>query len=139
MVQTKLIVLTKTYSTDMYSWYGQGIMVQTRTHGIDMDSLYQQRLMICTQTYGIDNTHGIDLNSCYGIGIPDSHTYERVECCTNVGIFWNKNSFCLVETESYVAICLYLIGSIPILGALVSYTTFFWLFTPVKMLIYLTQ
>ena len=31
-------------------------------------------------TYGIDNTHGIDLNSWYSIGTPESHTCERAEC-----------------------------------------------------------
>ena len=29
---------------------------------------------------GIDNTHGIDLNSWYSIGTPESHMYERAEC-----------------------------------------------------------
>ena len=82
------------------------LMVQTWTHVIDMDSWYWQRLMICTWTYGIDNTHGIVLNSWYSIRTSESHTYERAECCPYAGLFGTKMVFFLVETESYVAICL---------------------------------
>ena len=46
----------------------------TRTHGIDKD-------------IGIDNTHGIDLDSWYRIGIPESHTHERAECYPYAGFF----------------------------------------------------
>ena len=57
----------------------------TRTHGIDMDSWYWQGLKVKTWPHGIDNTHGIDLDSWYRIGAPESHKYERAECCSCVG------------------------------------------------------
>ena len=41
--------------------------------------------MVWTYTYGIDNTHGIDINSWYSIGTPESHTYERAECYPYAG------------------------------------------------------
>ena len=81
------MVQNQTYGTDMESWYSHGAMVQTWTHDIDMDSWYWQRLMVWTQTYGIDNTHGIELNSWYSIGTPESYTYKRAECCPYEGIF----------------------------------------------------
>ena len=37
--------------------------------------------MVKTWNHGIDNTNGIDLDSWYGIGTPESHMYERAECC----------------------------------------------------------
>ena len=49
-------------------------MIFTRTHGIYL-------------THGIDNTHGIDLDSWYRIGTPESHTYERAECCMYAEFF----------------------------------------------------
>ena len=84
----RLMVQTWTHGKDM------GHMGQTWTHCIDMDSWYWQRLMLCTQTYGIDNTHGIDLSSWYNsIGTPESHTYERAECCPSAGLFGTKTVF----------------------------------------------
>ena len=41
--------------------------------------------MVNTWTHGIDNTHGIDLDSWYRIGAPESDTYERDECCPYAG------------------------------------------------------
>ena len=32
-------------------------------------------------TWTLDNTHGIDLDSWYRIGSPESPTYEKAECC----------------------------------------------------------
>ena len=46
-----------------------------------MDSWYKHGLMVLTQTYGIDNTHGSGLDSWYRFVPPESHTYERAECC----------------------------------------------------------
>ena len=43
--------------------------------------------MVKTWTHGIDNTYGIDLDSWYRIGAPESHKYERAECCSCVGFF----------------------------------------------------
>ena len=54
-----------------------------------MDSWFWQRLMVYTWTYGIDNTHGIDLDSWYRIGTPESHTYKRAECYLYAGFFLN--------------------------------------------------
>ena len=34
--------------------------------------------MVYTWTHGTDNTNGINLNSWYRIGTPESHTYK---CC----------------------------------------------------------
>ena len=48
------------YDTDMDSWYRHGLMVLAKTHGIDMDLWYS-------------------------IGTPESHTYERAECCPYAG------------------------------------------------------
>ena len=33
--------------------------------------------MVKTMTHGMDNTHGIDLDSWYSIGTPESQMYER--------------------------------------------------------------
>ena len=41
--------------------------------------------MVQTWTHGIDNTHIIDLDSWYRIGAPESHKYERAECCPYAG------------------------------------------------------
>ena len=41
-------------------------MLLARTKGIDMDSCF-------------DSTHGIDLDSRYNIGTPESHTYNRAK------------------------------------------------------------
>ena len=43
--------------------------------------------MVWKKTYGIDNTHGVDLNSWYSIGTPESNMYERAECCPYAGVF----------------------------------------------------
>ena len=43
--------------------------------------------MLYTWTHGIDNTNGIDLDSWYRIGTPESHTYERAECYPYAGFF----------------------------------------------------
>ena len=45
--------MTRTYGMDMKLWYGQGLMVKTKI---------------------IDNNHGIDLESWYTIGTPESHS-----------------------------------------------------------------
>ena len=37
--------------------------------------------MVKTWTHGIINTNGIDLDSWYRIGTPESHMIERAECC----------------------------------------------------------
>ena len=79
------MVQNQTYGTDMDSWYRYGLIFQTWTHDIDMDSWYLQRLMVWTEAYGIDNANGIDLNSWYSIGTPESNTYDRAECCSYVG------------------------------------------------------
>ena len=52
-----------------------------------MDSWFWQRLMVWTYTYDIDNTHGIDLNSWYSIGTPESQTYKRAECYPYAKLF----------------------------------------------------
>ena len=62
-------------------------MLYNQTDGTDMDSWYWQRFMAWTKTYGIDNIHGIDLNSWYGIGTSESHTYERAEWYPYAGFF----------------------------------------------------
>ena len=54
--------------------------------------------MVYKWTHGIDKTHGIDMDSLmvlrtpiimtlriYSIGTPESHTYERSECCLYAG------------------------------------------------------
>ena len=71
--------LTRTHGIDMDSWYRNRPMVQTWTHGIDMHSWNRHGC--------IDNTHGIDLDIWYSIGTPESHTYERAECCPYAGFF----------------------------------------------------
>ena len=43
--------------------------------------------------------------------------YERAVCCPYVGLFGTKTVF-LVETESYVTLCLHLIGFYPHLGCI---------------------
>ena len=48
--------------------------------------------MVWTWTHGIDNTHGIDLDSWYRIGTPESHTYKRAECCPYAGFFFGVYS-----------------------------------------------
>ena len=52
-----------------------------------MDPWYWQRLMVWIWTYVIDNTHGVDLDSWYSIGTPESHKYEKAECCPFAGFF----------------------------------------------------
>ena len=52
-----------------------------------MESLYRQGIMVDTWTHGIANTNGIDLNSWYKIGTPESHTYKKAECCPYAGSF----------------------------------------------------
>ena len=55
--------------------------------------------MVWTYTCGIGNNHGIDLNSWYNIGTPESHTYQRAECCLYVGFllnFRNRNKIDLL-------------------------------------------
>ena len=64
----------------MDSWYIRGLMVQTWTHVKDMYSWYRHGLMVQTWTHGTDNTHGINSDSWYIIGTPESHTYEKAEC-----------------------------------------------------------
>ena len=34
-----------------------------------------------TWTHGIDTTYGIHSDSWHSIGTPESHMYERAECC----------------------------------------------------------
>ena len=61
-----------------------------------MDSWYLQGLMVQRWTHGIDNTHGIDLDSWYRIGNPESHMNERAECCPYAGfisIYGLQNTF----------------------------------------------
>ena len=62
-------------------------MLLERTYGIDMDSWYRNGIMVYKWTQGIKNTNGIDLNSRYTIGIPESHKYERADCCPYDGFF----------------------------------------------------
>ena len=71
----------------MDSWYRHGLMVETWNHGRDMDSCCRHGLLVNTWTLGIDNTNGIDLDSWYRIGTPESHTYKRAECCRYAGSF----------------------------------------------------
>ena len=56
--------------------------------------------MVWTWIHGIDNTHGIDLDSWYRIGTPESHKYKRAECCPYAGYYsldinkcYNMNMF----------------------------------------------
>ena len=58
-----------------------------RTHGIDMDSWYRHGIMVQKWTQGIENTLGIKFDSWYRIGTPESHTYERAECCRMGNLF----------------------------------------------------
>ena len=44
-------------------------------------SWYRHAIMVSKWTQGIDRTNGIDLNSWYRIGTPESHRYKRAECC----------------------------------------------------------
>ena len=41
--------------------------------------------MVKKRTHGVDNTHGIDLDSWYKTGTPESHMYKRAECCPYAG------------------------------------------------------
>ena len=43
--------------------------------------------MVKKWTHGIDNIHGIDLDIWHSISTPESHTYERAECCPYAGFF----------------------------------------------------
>ena len=47
-----------------------------------------QGLKVLTWTHGIDNTHGIDEDSWYIIGTPESHTYKRAECYPYAGFLF---------------------------------------------------
>ena len=69
-------------------------MVYIWTHGTDMHSWYWQRLMVYTWTHGIDKTHGIDLDTWYSIGTPESHMYERAESFPNAGCFCCWKLYC---------------------------------------------
>ena len=73
--------LIRTHGIDMDSRYRHGLMVQILTHGKDMHSWYRHGLMAQTWTHGNDKTHGIDSDSWYNIGPPESDTYKRAECC----------------------------------------------------------
>ena len=44
-----------------------------------MKSWYRHGPKICTWTDGIEYTHGIDSDSWYSIGTPESHTYKRAK------------------------------------------------------------
>ena len=46
-----------------------------------------------------DNTHGIDLDSWYKIGTPESHTYERAECYPYAGYFVLVSPLLLLNTK----------------------------------------
>ena len=61
------------------SWRGHGLMVQIWMYGIDMKSWYRHGLMVQTWTHGIEYTHGIDSDSWYSVGTPESHTYKRAK------------------------------------------------------------
>ena len=63
-------------------------MVEPLNYGTDMKSWYRHGLMVKIWTHGIDNTNGIDLDSWYNIGNPESHTYKRAECCPNADFFF---------------------------------------------------
>ena len=53
--------------------------------------------MVYTWTHGIDNTHGIDLDSWYRNGTPESLTYERAEYYPYAGFF-------MLESKTHPAI-----------------------------------
>ena len=54
--------------------------------------------MVYTWTHGIDSTHGIDLDTWYSIGTPESHTYERAQCCPYAEFFFRKLPYQLKYT-----------------------------------------
>ena len=60
--------------------------------------------MVYTRTNGINNTHGIDWDSWYRIGTPESHTYERAECYQQYAEFFLEYlvvfSLYLVKTKN---------------------------------------
>ena len=53
--------------------------------------------------HGIDNTHGIDLNSWYSIDTPESHMYERAECCPYAGFLFDWLELGNKEISNYKA------------------------------------
>ena len=64
--------------------------------------------MVLTKTHGIDNTHGIDLDSWYRIGTPESHTYMRAECYPYVGFLKHRPSGLVLSISQNVRLSVYL-------------------------------
>ena len=56
--------------------------------------------MVWRYTYGIDNIHGMDLNSCYSSGTPESYTYKRVECYLYTFLDALASLGLMIETDS---------------------------------------
>ena len=84
------IVQAGNYGIDMDSQYRHELMVQKWTHGRDIESWYRNELMVQIWTHGIDNTNGIELDSWYRIGTPESHMYERAKFCLYAVFFFER-------------------------------------------------
>ena len=61
----------------------------TKNHGIDINSWYI--IIFTVQTW----THGIDMDSQLSIGILESHTYKRDECCPYAGFLFVFVKLCI--------------------------------------------
>ena len=105
------MLLARTNGIDIDSWYRHGLMLYTWTHGIDMDSWYRHGLMVVTTPMVLTQTHGIVL-------VLLNHTCTRGPSVARMRDFLELKRYFLVEIESYVAICLHLIGFYPHFGCI---------------------
>ena len=69
--------MARTHGIDMDSWNWQHPWY---THIIGKNSWNRHGLMVLTKT------HGIELDSWYRISTPESHMYDRAECCPYAGL-----------------------------------------------------
>ena len=84
--------------------FGNGMTRVTTWEGVEVATVQitNQR----SPYYGIFNTHGIDLNSWYSIGTPESHTYEGAECYPYAGFFLCRSKTHIFEFFFFVFYCL---------------------------------